>query len=59
VELINENTRETRRGTSVTVSVVKTTQPIRPAKHTSLNDIRKMAKAKKSRRGFLRTLGIR
>jgi hypothetical protein len=45
VEIIKRTTHKTSEGVSVTVSVVKTNKPIRGAKHTSINDIRKMAKA--------------
>lgn len=45
MEIIKRTTHKTSAGVSVTVSVVQTNKPIRGAKHTSINDIRKMAKA--------------
>lgn len=50
MKVVNSKTLETKTGKSVTVSVVKTVEPIRPAKHTSLRDIRKMAQVKNKRR---------
>ncbi|WP_368915065.1 hypothetical protein [Exiguobacterium acetylicum] len=37
------------KGSSVTVSTVTTTKPIRAAKHTSLKEIRSMTSGKKSK----------
>ncbi|HFJ9248637.1 hypothetical protein ABH946_002203 [Bacillus sp. RC145] len=57
MKVINKNTIDTGEG-SVTAVVVETTEPIIPAKHTSLKDIRKMAGTRKTRRGILQKLGI-
>lgn len=56
MKVLNTKTHNKKSGTTVTVSIIQTTNPIRPAKHTSLSDIRKMASVEKSGTSFLRKL---